>query len=131
MQGEHVIAYASRALTKAERQYSVTKRELLAEVWAAQNFRSYLVGRRFVLRTDHAALQWLFEMQDAEGQLARWQFLLRELTSRSFIAKVRSTATRTPCRDIHTLCRRTRSGTGGFVCRFLRTGHSGHPSVCV
>ena len=78
MQGDHVIAYASRALTESERQYSVTKRELLAAVWAAQHFRSYLVGRRFVLRTDHAGLQWLFEMQDAEGQLARWQFLLRE-----------------------------------------------------
>ena len=78
MQGDHVIAYASRALTKSERQYSVTKRELLATVWAVQHFRSFLVGRRFVLRTDHAALQWLFEMQDAEGQMARWQFLLRE-----------------------------------------------------
>ena len=48
MQGDRVIAYASCALTKAELQYSVTKRELLAVVWATNYFRQCLLGRRFL-----------------------------------------------------------------------------------
>ena len=79
MQGDRVIANASRVLTKSERQYSVTKRELLAVVWATSHFRQYLLGRRFLLRTDHSALQWLFNMKDPTGQLARWLLQLSEL----------------------------------------------------
>ena len=79
IQGDRVIAYASRVLTKSERQYSVTKRELLAVVWATNYFRQYLLGRRFLLRTDHSALQWLFNMKDPTGQLARWLLQLSEL----------------------------------------------------
>ena len=79
MQGDRVTAYASRALTKSERQYSVTKRELLAVVWATTHFRQYLIGRRYLLRTDHSALQWLFNMKDPRGQLARWVLHLSEM----------------------------------------------------
>ena len=50
--GEQVIAYASRALTKPERRYCVTRRELLAVVVFTQHFRPYLLGRHFELRTD-------------------------------------------------------------------------------
>ena len=56
---EVVIAYASRTLTKPERNYDVTRRELLAAVFGFKTFRQYLLGRRFVIRTDHSALQWL------------------------------------------------------------------------
>ena len=37
----HVIAYTSRVLTKAERQYCATRREMLAVVWAVRYFRAY------------------------------------------------------------------------------------------
>ena len=69
---ERVLAYASRKLSKAERNYCVTRRELLAVVVYLKNFRQYLYGRKVTLRTDHAALRWLLNFKNPEGQLARW-----------------------------------------------------------
>jgi transposase InsO family protein len=69
---ERVIAYGSRVLNKAERNYCVTRRELLAIVYFVREYHHYLVGAEFLLRTDHAALYWLFGMKDLEGQPARW-----------------------------------------------------------
>ncbi|KAL5505959.1 hypothetical protein EMCRGX_G007511 [Ephydatia muelleri] len=51
-QGGHVIAYASRILTKAEANYSVIQRECLAVVYGIRQFRHYLLGRSFQLWTD-------------------------------------------------------------------------------
>ena len=75
---ERVIAYASRVLTKPERRYCVTRRELLAVVSFVQHFRPYLLGRRFLLRTDHGSLTWLSNFKEPEGQLARWLERLQE-----------------------------------------------------
>ena len=75
---EHVIAYGSRSLTKAERQYCVTRRELLAVVTFVKHFRTYLLGNKFTLRTDNGSLTWLCNFRDPEGQLARWIELLQE-----------------------------------------------------
>ena len=75
---EEFVAYASRVLNKAERKYSVTRKKLLAVVTFAKHFRSYLLGRRFVLRTDHSALQWLYSFKEPEGQTARWLEMLQE-----------------------------------------------------
>lgn len=75
---ERVIAYASRVLTKAERRYCVTRRELLAAVTFVNHFRPYLLGKRFTLRTDHGSLTWLRNFREPEGQLARWLERLEE-----------------------------------------------------
>jgi len=56
---EVVLAYASRTLSRPERNYDVTRRELLAVVCGLKNYRQYLLGRHFVIRTDHSALQSL------------------------------------------------------------------------
>jgi len=56
---EVVIAYASRALSKPERNYDTTRRELLAIVYGLKTYKQYLLGRHFVIRTDNSALQWL------------------------------------------------------------------------
>ena len=69
---ERVIAYGSWMLTKEERRYCVTRRELLAMVHFVKQYRHYLYGQSFVIRTDHGALQWLTNFKDLQGQLARW-----------------------------------------------------------
>ena len=75
---ERVIAYGSRVLSKAERQYCVTRRELLAVVSFVKQFKPYLLGRKFSLRTDHGSLLWLRNFKELEGQLARWLECLQE-----------------------------------------------------
>ena len=75
---ERVVAYYSKSLTKPERNYCVTRRELLAVVQAVRHFRVYLGGRHFELRTDHSSLQWLMSFKEPEGQMCRWLQLLQD-----------------------------------------------------
>lgn len=70
--GEEIfIAYYSHALSRPERNYCTTRRELLAIVRAIENFHPYLYGRQFTVRTDHVSLQWLLTFKNPEGQMAR------------------------------------------------------------
>ena len=69
---ERVVAYYSSTLSRPERNYCVTRRELLAVVKSVQHFHHYLYGRQFTVRTDHAALKWLLNFRNPEGQIARW-----------------------------------------------------------
>ena len=69
---ERVIAYGSRTLTKSERRYCVTRRELLAVVHFVKYYRHFLSGAKFLLRTDHAPLRWLRSFKEPDNQLARW-----------------------------------------------------------
>ena len=73
---ERVISYFSKTLGKAERNYCVTRRELLAIVSAIKHYHHYLVGKKFLVRTDHGALRWLLSFKNPEGQVARWIELL-------------------------------------------------------
>ena len=69
---ERVVAYGSRVLSRTERRYCITRRELLAVVHFSKLYKHYLIGKPFVIRTDHAALKWLNSFKQPEGQLARW-----------------------------------------------------------
>jgi hypothetical protein len=75
---EHPIAFASRALTAAERNYAPTEGECLAVKWAVDKFRYYLHGRRFRLRVDHQALVWLDSARFNNSKLERWALALQE-----------------------------------------------------
>lgn len=59
-----VISYASRTLSKSEIKYCVTRKELLALVFACKHFRHYLYGHKVIVRTDHSALKWLMSFKD-------------------------------------------------------------------
>ena len=74
-----VVGYASQTLSKAQRNYCTTHRELLAVVQKTRQFRHYLWGRRFHLRTDHSSIRWLLNYKDTEGMIARWLARLQEL----------------------------------------------------
>ena len=68
----HPIAYASRSLTPAERNYSITELETLAVVWAVSRFHSYLYGQSVTIFTDHAAVGAILNTPNPSGKHARW-----------------------------------------------------------
>nr|CAN61491.1 hypothetical protein VITISV_001646 [Vitis vinifera] len=74
----YVIYYASKTLNEAQRNYTTTKKELLAIVFALDKFRAYLVGSFIVVFTDHSALNYLLTKQYAKARLIRWIFLLQD-----------------------------------------------------
>jgi len=76
--GLQPIAYASSVNNDTVAKYSITELECLAVVWSVKLFRPYLYGRRFLIRTDHAALKWLMTARDLAGRLHRWALTLQE-----------------------------------------------------
>ena len=62
----HAIAYASKTLTGPQLNYATTKKELMTVVFAIDKFRSYLVGAKVIVYTDHAALKYLLTKKDAK-----------------------------------------------------------------
>ncbi|RVX07057.1 Retrovirus-related Pol polyprotein from transposon 17.6 [Vitis vinifera] len=74
----YVIYYASKTLNEAQKNYTTTKKELLAVVFALDKFHAYLVGSFIVVFTDHSALKYLLTKQDAKTRLIRWILLLQE-----------------------------------------------------
>ena len=65
------IAFFSRTLAAAKRNYSVSEKECLAVIWAARTLRPYLYGEHFIVHTDHASLRWLRNVTDPSGRLIR------------------------------------------------------------
>jgi hypothetical protein len=74
----HAIAYASKTLTGPQFKYATTKKELMAIVFTIDKFRSYLVGAKVIVYTDHAALKYVLTKKDAKSRVIRWILLLQE-----------------------------------------------------
>ncbi|KAG1926960.1 hypothetical protein F2P79_024577 [Pimephales promelas] len=71
------VAFLSRKLFPRETRYSTVEQECLAIKWATDSLRYYLLGRPFVLETDHRALQWLERMKDSNARITRWSLSLQ------------------------------------------------------
>ena len=84
---ERVITYGSFSLTSEQRRYCTTRKELLSVIRFTRQFRHYLLGRKFLIRTDHSSLRWLMNFKEPQGQLARW---IEELSEYDFEIQHRS-----------------------------------------
>ncbi|GKB89081.1 reverse transcriptase domain-containing protein [Tanacetum coccineum] len=60
------IHYASKTMTEAQIHYTTTEKEMLAIVYAFEKFRPYLVLSKSIVYTDHSALKYLMNKQDAK-----------------------------------------------------------------
>ena len=76
------IAYFSKPLNKAQRNYSTTEKELLAIVLAVEHFHQYLYGQEFDVVTDHQPLSWLLSCKTPNSRLARWLIRINNYTFR-------------------------------------------------
>ena len=72
------IYYASRTFNEAQENYSTTKKEMLAMVFAFEKFRPYILGFHVIIHTDHASIKYLMAKKDAKPRLIRWVLLLQE-----------------------------------------------------
>ncbi|CAN6472570.1 unnamed protein product [Victoria cruziana] len=73
-----VIYYASKSLVDVQMHYTTTEKELLAVAFALEKFRSYILGSRVLVYTDHSALKYLLSKKDSKPMLICWILLLQE-----------------------------------------------------
>ncbi|XP_075103641.1 uncharacterized protein LOC142178215 [Nicotiana tabacum] len=74
----HPIYYASRTLSGAQLNYTVTEKEMLVVVFAFDKFRSYIIGSKVIVYNDHAAIRYLIAKKESKPRLIRWVLLLQE-----------------------------------------------------
>lgn len=77
-QNDGPIAFYSRKLNKSEVNYSTTDREFLALVETIDHFRHYLLGRPFVVYSDHQALSYMVKGTPTNSRHARYLMRLEE-----------------------------------------------------
>ncbi|GKF18968.1 putative reverse transcriptase domain-containing protein [Tanacetum coccineum] len=78
MQGEKVIAYASRQLKIHEKNYTTHDLELGAIVFSLKMWRHYLYGTKCVVFTDHKSLQHILDQKELNMRQCRWLELLSD-----------------------------------------------------
>jgi hypothetical protein len=72
------VAYASRTLSKAARNYPTIEKELLEIVWRCKYFRPYLYGKIFTVVTDKRPIVWIFNVKDPSSRLLIWRLKQEE-----------------------------------------------------
>jgi hypothetical protein len=78
MKGGSVVCYESQKLNEHEVNYVTHDLEMATIVHALKMWRHYLLGRKFVLMTDHYRLRYLFDQPKLNARQARWMALLSE-----------------------------------------------------
>ena len=74
------VAYFSRKLLPREERYSTIEKECLAIKLGVETFKVYLLGRQFIIQTDHRSLVWLNRLKEKNGRLTRWSLALQPYT---------------------------------------------------
>ncbi|KAL4335708.1 hypothetical protein GQ457_07G002730 [Hibiscus cannabinus] len=74
----HPIYYASKTLNDAQVNYTTIEKEMLAVIFTFDKFRSYLIGTKVIVHTDHSTIKYLLSKKDAKPRLIRWILLLQE-----------------------------------------------------
>ena len=72
IQNMHPIVYKSRKLRGLELLYTIYDKEMLAIMHALAKFRKYLVGAKFVVRTDHNSLKYFLDRKDLNERKIMW-----------------------------------------------------------
>lgn len=75
---QQVLAFLSRVLHGYECAYCTTELELLAIIWCLQKIRTFVVGSKLIIKTDHQALIHIQKSKQLNGRLTRWMLLLQE-----------------------------------------------------
>ena len=70
------IYYASKTFNEAQENYSTTEKDMLAMVFACENFKPYILGSHVIIHTNHAAIKYLMSKKDVKPRLIRWVLLL-------------------------------------------------------
>ena len=87
--GWKAVAYASRSMTETERQYAQIEKEALATTWACEKLTDYILGRDFLIETDHKPLVSLLNSKHVDHlpprmlrfrlRLARYNYMIQHV----------------------------------------------------
>jgi len=129
-----VIGYASRQFNNAERSYCTTRQELAAVVFGLKRFRQYLLGRRVLVRSDHAALTYLRRAKEPVGQQARWldfveQFDITVHHRSGSANRAADALSRRPC-EMGGPCKQCSRGKGSTVARLSVMEENWEAAIC-
>ena len=110
-----VIAFASRLFDKAERVYCTTRKELAAVIFGLKRFRQYVLARKLIVRSDHAALRYLRQWKELAAQQARWldyieQFDIQICHRSGSLHRNADALSRRPC-EAEGICSQCRGGS--------------------
>ncbi|UYV68125.1 K02A2.6-like, partial [Cordylochernes scorpioides] len=81
------VAFASRMLTKTEQGYAQIEKEALAITWACERFKDFVVGKTFLIETDHKPLVPIFttkDLNDLTPRLQRYRMKMLQFSFRIF-----------------------------------------------
>ena len=132
---EHPIAFASKTLTDAEKNYGHVEKEALSIIYGVRKFHQYLCGRHFTLITDHKPLLTVFSPVKSLPvmtlqRLQRWALLLMgydyEINYRSSAQHANADALSYPVAETQTLTRRKQSLSSRR--KFWRSNHRRSPT---
>ena len=106
---ERVIAYYSKTLSPSEQRYCARRRELLAILRAVKHFEVYLRGPEFIIRTDHASLQFIKTLTQVPDQMFRWILFLEQYSYKIVVRAGKEhanadTLSRIPCNGKICIC---------------------------